>query len=63
MWRAAVDVARGTASMCDGALRPCGKARVARAEGAKDAATWQGGHATTWAPVWGATCGLVIERT
>ena len=25
------------------------------------AATWQGGHATTWAPVWGATCRLVIE--
>ena len=25
------------------------------------AATWQGGHGTTWAPVWGATCRLVIE--
>ena len=25
------------------------------------AATWQGGHAATWAPVWGATCRLVIK--
>ena len=30
-WRAAADVARGTASGCDAALRPLGRARVARA--------------------------------
>ena len=31
---AAADVARGTASGCDAALRPRGRARVARAGGA-----------------------------
>ena len=25
------------------------------------ATTWQGGHAATWVPVWGAMCRLVIE--
>ena len=63
MWRAAADVARGTASRCDAALRPRGRARVARAGGAKDTSTWQGGHAITWAPVWGATWRLALERT
>ena len=30
-WRAAADVARGTASGCDAALRPRGRAQAARA--------------------------------
>ena len=51
-------MARGTNSGCDMALRPRGSARVARAGGAQGAAKWQGGHAATWAPVWGATCGF-----
>ena len=34
-WRAAADVVRGTASGCDAALRPRGRARVARTGGAK----------------------------
>ena len=46
------------------ALRPHGRA-AGGPHGAQEAhsgaATWQGGHATTWAPVWGATCRLVIE--
>ena len=50
------DVARGTNPDCDAALRPRGSARVARAGGAQGAAKWQGGHAATWASVWGATC-------
>ena len=63
MWRAgpgAADVARGTASGCDAALRPRGRARVActgrrRHIGRGHVA---GGHVITlspWAPVWGAT--------
>ena len=50
------DVARGTASRCDAALRPRGRARVARVT-----RKWRWrvarGHAdgSTWAPVWGAT--------
>ena len=39
-WQAAADVARGTASRCDAALRPRGRARVART-GAGGADAWQ----------------------
>ena len=49
---------------CDAALRPHGRA-AGGPRGAQEAqsgtATWQGGHATTCAPVWGATCRLIIE--
>ena len=54
-------MARGNSSRCDAALRPRARARVARAGGAQGAAKWQGSHAATWAPVWGATCDSVIE--
>ena len=53
------DVARGTNPGCDVALRPRGSARVARAGGTQGAAKWQVGHAATWAPVWGDTCGWI----
>ena len=49
-------MACGTNSGCDAALWPRGSARVARSGGAQGAAKWQGGHAATWAPLWGATC-------
>ena len=44
-------MARGTASGCD-AAEPGWPAQEAHS----GAATWQGGHAARWAPVWGATC-------
>ena len=51
------DVARGTASGCDAALRPRGRARVARTERKRRALARHvaGGHMitrSTWAPVW-----------
>ena len=55
-WRA-VDVARRTASGCDAALRPRGRAPVARTARRRRGHV-AGGHAitwSTWAPVWGAT--------
>ena len=58
MWRS------GPPRGCDAALRPRGRAASGPRgvqEALSGAATWQGGHATTWAPVWGATCRLVIE--
>ena len=58
MWRS------GPPRGCDAALRPRGRAASGPRgvqEAHSGAATWQGGHATTWAPVWGATCRLVIE--
>ena len=53
-------MARGTASGCDAALRPRGRARVARTGRRRRIGRGHvaGGHAimrSTWAPVWGAT--------
>ena len=56
MWRAA-NVARGTASGCDAALRPRGRAREARTARRRRGHV-AGGHTitrSTWAPVWGTT--------
>ena len=52
-------MARGTASWCDAALRPRGRARVARTGRRRRIGRGHvaGGHAitwSTWAPVWGA---------